>query len=103
MLFTHSSIFQYKFLAKIPDSKTMKCFSLLGLFAKNSDNAFFTKDFAKLMVPSESAPQELSIEWSCQYVSTMLTCFGEYVCPALGNRSHNQYPSLDLSDTVSDR
>jgi hypothetical protein len=24
------------------------------------------------MVPSESAPQELSNEWSCQYVSTIL-------------------------------
>jgi hypothetical protein len=25
------------------------------------------------MVPSESAPQELSNEWSCQYVSTILS------------------------------
>jgi hypothetical protein len=27
------------------------------------------------MVPSASAPQELSIEWSCQYVSIILNVF----------------------------
>jgi hypothetical protein len=36
----------------------------------------------KLMVPSESAAQELSNEWSCQYVSTMLHFWGNFdVCP----------------------
>jgi hypothetical protein len=32
----------------------------------------------KLMVPSESAPQELSNEWSCQYVSTILNFSGNF-------------------------
>jgi hypothetical protein len=36
-------------------------------FEKNSENAFFPPNrIEKLMVPSESAPQELSNEWSCQ-------------------------------------
>jgi hypothetical protein len=30
------------------------------------------------MVPSGSAPQELSNEWSCQYVSTILNVWGNY-------------------------
>jgi hypothetical protein len=30
------------------------------------------------MVPSESAPQELSNEWSCQYVSTILNILGNF-------------------------
>jgi hypothetical protein len=46
----------------------------------------------KLMVPSESAPQELSNEWSCQYVSKILKYFGQFLCPTLG--SH--YQSLTL-------
>jgi hypothetical protein len=29
-------------------------------------------ELKKLMVPSESAPQELSNEWSCQYVPTIV-------------------------------
>jgi hypothetical protein len=29
-------------------------------------------EWMNLMVQSESASQELSIEWSCQYVSTIL-------------------------------
>jgi hypothetical protein len=39
-------------------------------FEKNSENAFSPENgwIVKLMVPSESAPQELSIEWSCQYM-----------------------------------
>jgi hypothetical protein len=44
----------------------------------------------KLMVPSESTPQELSNEWSCQYVPTILNFFGQVLCPALGDRSHHQ-------------
>jgi hypothetical protein len=35
------------------------------------------------MVPSESAPQELSNEWSCQYVLTILTFFGNFCVPPL--------------------
>jgi hypothetical protein len=43
------------------------------LFEKNSENVFSQKNcIEKLMVPSESAPQELSNEWSCQYISTIL-------------------------------
>jgi hypothetical protein len=34
-----------------------------------------------LMVPSESAPQELSNEWSCQYVSTILNFLGNFCVP----------------------
>jgi hypothetical protein len=33
----------------------------------------------KLNVPSESAPQELSHEWSCQYISTILNILGNSV------------------------
>jgi hypothetical protein len=33
------------------------------------------------MVPSESAPQELSNEWSCQYVSTTLIFLGNFCVP----------------------
>jgi hypothetical protein len=43
----------------------------------------------KIMVPPESAPQELSNEWSCQYVSAILNALG-ILCPALGDRSHRQ-------------
>jgi hypothetical protein len=42
------------------------------------------------MVPSESALQELSNEWSCQYVSTILNFLGNFLCPTLGDRSHHQ-------------
>jgi hypothetical protein len=35
----------------------------------------------KLMVPSESAPQELSNEWSCQYVTTILNFWGNFYVP----------------------
>jgi hypothetical protein len=34
------------------------------------------------MVLSESAPQELSNEWSCQYGLT-LKYLGQFLCPAL--------------------
>jgi hypothetical protein len=37
----------------------------------------------KLMVSSESAPPELSNEWSCQYVSTVLTIMGNICIPSL--------------------
>jgi hypothetical protein len=40
------------------------------------------------MVPSESAPQELSNEWSCQYFSTILDNF--FIPLALADRSHHQ-------------
>jgi hypothetical protein len=45
----------------------------------------------KLMVPSDSAPQELSNERSCQYVSTILKFMGAIsVSRAHGDRSHLQ-------------
>jgi hypothetical protein len=48
----------------------MQNVSFLGLwfFEKNSENAFCPESdrLEKLMVPSESAPQVLSNEWSCQ-------------------------------------
>jgi hypothetical protein len=37
----------------------------------------------KLMVPSESASQELSNEWSCQYVSTILNVLANFFVLAL--------------------
>jgi hypothetical protein len=62
------------------------------VFEKNSENAFFSQNgwIEKLMVPSESAPQELSNEWSCHNVSTILYFFGQFLCPALGDRSHHR-------------
>jgi hypothetical protein len=35
------------------------------------------------MVLSESAPQELSNEWSCQYVSIFLNLLGNFRVPPL--------------------
>jgi hypothetical protein len=35
------------------------------------------------MVPSESAPQELSNEWSCQYISTILKFLVNFYVPPL--------------------
>jgi hypothetical protein len=32
----------------------------------------------KVMVPLESTPQELSNEWSCHYVSTILNILGNF-------------------------
>jgi hypothetical protein len=48
-----------------------------GFFEKNSEENKMHHspkmvESKKLMVPSESAPQELSNEWSCQYVSTII-------------------------------
>jgi hypothetical protein len=43
----------------------------------------------KLMLPSESAPQELSNEWSCQYVSTILN-FGTIYVTRPGDFCHHQ-------------
>jgi hypothetical protein len=37
----------------------------------------------KIMVPSESVPQELSNEWSRQYVSTILNFLGNFYVPPL--------------------
>jgi hypothetical protein len=39
------------------------------------------------MYHQEGALLELSIEWSCQYVTTF---FGQFLFPALGDRSHHQ-------------
>jgi hypothetical protein len=35
------------------------------------------------MIPSESAPQELSNEWSCRYVLTILNLLGNFCVPLL--------------------
>jgi hypothetical protein len=43
------------------------------------ENGWITKQ----MVPSESAPQELSNEWSCEYVSTILNILGNFCVPPL--------------------
>jgi hypothetical protein len=48
----------------------------------------------ELMVPSEGAHQELSNEWSRQYISTILYFWGKFLCPALGDRSHQQSLTL---------
>jgi hypothetical protein len=73
-------------------------------FEKNSENAFFPW-IEKLMVLSDSAPQELSNEWSCQYVST-ISNFGQFLCPALGDRSQHQslksQPSIMSPDICYD-
>jgi hypothetical protein len=42
------------------------------------------------MVPSESAPQELSNEWSCREVSTIINVLGNFCVRTLGDRSHHQ-------------
>jgi hypothetical protein len=47
---------------------------------KKSENA---SPIEKLMVPSESAPRDLSNEWSCQYVSTILYFWGNFCVPPL--------------------
>jgi hypothetical protein len=49
---------------------------------KNSENAFPPK-IEKQMVPSESAPQELSNEWSCHLGFDNLRFFGKFLCPAI--------------------
>jgi hypothetical protein len=48
-------------------------------------------------VPSESAPRELSNEWSCQYFLTILDLFGQFLCLALGDRSHHQLSCLRVN------
>jgi hypothetical protein len=40
-------------------------------------------DIEKLLIPSESAPQELYSEWSCQYVSTVLNILADFCVPPL--------------------
>jgi hypothetical protein len=37
----------------------------------------------KLMAPSESTAQELSNEWSCQYLLTILNLFGDFCVPPI--------------------
>jgi hypothetical protein len=47
---------------------------------------FSTKNLIeKLMVPSESTPQELSDEWSCQYVrfDNLKSSWGNFCAPPL--------------------
>jgi hypothetical protein len=46
--------------------------------------------FPQKMLSSESVPQELSDEWSCQYVLTILNFWGQFLCPVLCDRSHHQ-------------
>jgi hypothetical protein len=58
----------------------------MSFFEKNSENAFYSPkkvESKKLMVPSESAPQELSNEWSCQYFSIILNLLGNFCVPPL--------------------
>jgi hypothetical protein len=47
-----------------------------------SENAFPPENglIEKLMIPSESAPQELSNEWSYQQVWTILKVLGQFLC-----------------------
>jgi hypothetical protein len=52
-------------------------------------NSLRTEVFLRKMVPSESDFQELSNEWSCQYVSTILKYFGQFLCSALDDRCHH--------------
>jgi hypothetical protein len=40
--------------------------------------------------PEDGDFQEHSNEWSCQYVSTILNIFGQFLCAALGERSPHQ-------------
>jgi hypothetical protein len=68
-------IFVFNFLAKIMIAK-------LRFFEKNSEKTFPRKQL-KQMVPSESAPQELSKEWSCQYISTILHFLSNFCVPPL--------------------
>jgi hypothetical protein len=55
-------------------------------------------DSKKLMVPSESYPQELSNEWLCQYVLNVLNVGGNFCFFALGDKNHHQ--SLKSSQRI---
>jgi hypothetical protein len=50
-------------------------------------------NYEKEMISSESAPEELSSEWSCRYVSTILIFRPISALPPIsahGDRSHHQ-------------
>jgi hypothetical protein len=51
---------------------------LLKTFEKNSEDEYFPGLIKKLMGPFESAPQELSNEWSCQYVPIILNVLDNF-------------------------
>jgi hypothetical protein len=59
---------------------------LLGLFGAYNhitslNDGGFLREIQKIylfLVPSESAPRELSNEWSCQYVSTIVNVLGNF-------------------------
>jgi hypothetical protein len=54
---------------------------------KNSENEFIPRKWSNrqpmAMVPLESAPQELSNEWSCQYVSIIFNHLDKFCVPLL--------------------
>jgi hypothetical protein len=53
------------------------------MFQENSENAFENDWIEEIMVPSEGAPEELSNEWSRQYVLTILNFWGNFCVPSL--------------------
>jgi hypothetical protein len=58
----------------------------------------------KLMVASESVPQELSNEWSCQYVSTILNIFGNFcVLPSVTKRAKVSHHSISKKARLRQR
>jgi hypothetical protein len=53
---------------------------------KFTENAFSPRKWVNqktTLVPTESASQELSNEWSCQYVLTILNFLGNFCAPPL--------------------
>jgi hypothetical protein len=57
----------------------------IGCSLRKNQKIHFPKKWLKWkttsMVQSESAPQELSNEWSCQYDSTILIFWGDFCVP----------------------
>jgi hypothetical protein len=50
----------------------------------------FTR-IGKIMVLSEIAPQELAIEWSCQFVLAILDVLGNFCVPPLVTKKYENF------------
>jgi hypothetical protein len=73
----HMYLHKYLVTASVRNISGISLWKWLRFLEKNSENEFFTQ---KLIVPSESALQELSNEWSCQCGSPIVKCFGGNFC-----------------------
>jgi hypothetical protein len=61
----------------------IKSFSFCVIYLWN----LITMKTGHSIIPRESAPQKLSNEWSCPYVSTIWNVLGQILCPAHRYRS----------------